>query len=80
MAPKSVFETTVFPYRIVTPAVPSAPPREIRCTAQSAHSLKVDWEAPEQSMVNGVIQGYKLLYEPADDDESAASAGKFTFF
>ncbi|PSN53675.1 Down syndrome cell adhesion molecule-like protein Dscam2 [Blattella germanica] len=46
------------------PAVPEAAPRDIRCTALSSDKLQVSWQPPPESLVHGVIQGYRLLYQP----------------
>lgn len=43
------------------------PPQDIRCTALSSQSLQVSWQAPPASHANGVIKGYKLQYEPAEE-------------
>jgi hypothetical protein len=44
--------------------VPEASPRDVRCTALSSDKLQVSWQPPPESLVHGVIQGYRLLYEP----------------
>jgi hypothetical protein len=45
-------------------SVPEASPRDVRCTALSSDKLQVSWQPPAESLVHGVIQGYRLLYEP----------------
>ena len=45
-------------------AVPGMPPEDVRCTALSSESLQVSWQPPPSSHTNGIIQGYKLNYEP----------------
>lgn len=45
-------------------SVPEASPRDVRCTALSSDKLQVSWQPPPESLVHGVIQGYRLLYEP----------------
>ncbi|XP_076249065.1 Down syndrome cell adhesion molecule 2 isoform X1 [Calliopsis andreniformis] len=44
--------------------VPSMPPEDVRCAALSAQSLQVSWQPPPNTHSNGIIQGYKLHYEP----------------
>ncbi|XP_020291121.1 Down syndrome cell adhesion molecule-like protein Dscam2 isoform X2 [Pseudomyrmex gracilis] len=44
--------------------VPSAPPDDVRCAALTSQSLQVSWQPPPNTHSNGIIQGYKLNYEP----------------
>ncbi|XP_048515678.1 Down syndrome cell adhesion molecule-like protein Dscam2 isoform X2 [Athalia rosae] len=44
--------------------VPSMPPEDVRCAALSSQSLQISWQPPPSSHSNGIIQGYKLYYEP----------------
>ncbi|XP_043473244.1 Down syndrome cell adhesion molecule-like protein Dscam2 isoform X9 [Leptopilina heterotoma] len=44
--------------------VPSTPPEDVRCAALTSQSLQVSWQPPPNSHSNGIIQGYKLYYEP----------------
>ncbi|XP_076179317.1 Down syndrome cell adhesion molecule 2 [Ptiloglossa arizonensis] len=44
--------------------VPSVPPEDVRCAALSSQSLQVSWQPPPNTHSNGIIQGYKLHYEP----------------
>ncbi|GLH14154.1 Down syndrome cell adhesion molecule-like protein Dscam2 [Gryllus bimaculatus] len=44
--------------------VPEAPPRDVRCSALSSESVQVSWQPPPEPLVHGVIQGYRLIYEP----------------
>ncbi|XP_024945332.1 Down syndrome cell adhesion molecule-like protein Dscam2 isoform X13 [Cephus cinctus] len=44
--------------------VPSMPPEDVRCASLTAQSLQVSWQPPPNSHSNGIIQGYKLHYEP----------------
>lgn len=46
--------------------VPSAPPQSIACTALSSQNIQVSWQAPPAPNIHGIIQGYKLLYEPSN--------------
>lgn len=50
-------------YKNLVP-VPSMPPEDVRCAALSSQSLQVSWQPPPSSHSNGIIQGYKLYYEP----------------
>lgn len=45
--------------------VPSAPPQQIACVALTAQNVQVSWQQPPRERLHGVVQGYKLLYEPA---------------
>jgi len=40
------------------------PPGDVRCAALSSQSLQVSWQPPSNTHSNGIIQGYKLNYEP----------------
>ncbi|XP_076663876.1 Down syndrome cell adhesion molecule 2 isoform X3 [Andrena cerasifolii] len=44
--------------------VPSVPPEDVRCAALTSQSLQVSWQPPPNTHSNGIIQGYKLHYEP----------------
>ncbi|XP_050445648.1 cell adhesion molecule Dscam2 isoform X4 [Cataglyphis hispanica] len=44
--------------------VPSMPPDDVRCAALTSQSLQVSWQPPPNTHSNGIIQGYKLNYEP----------------
>ncbi|KAL1130463.1 hypothetical protein AAG570_011711 [Ranatra chinensis] len=48
--------------------VPSMAPEGVRCTALSSQSLQVTWQPPPQSHCNGIIQGYKIIYDTQDQD------------
>ncbi|XP_065334191.1 cell adhesion molecule Dscam2-like isoform X1 [Cloeon dipterum] len=43
--------------------VPSAPPLDIRCDPRNSQGLSVSWQPPPHYGQNGIIQGYKVLYE-----------------
>jgi len=47
--------------------VPSAPPQDVICTPVSAHDLQVTWNPPDHAHVHGIVQGYKLFYEPVEE-------------
>jgi len=47
--------------------VPSAPPQDVICTPVSAHDLQVTWNPPDQAHIHGIVQGYKLFYEPVEE-------------
>ncbi|GLG97376.1 Protein sidekick [Gryllus bimaculatus] len=58
-----------------------ASPRDVRCTALSPESLQVSWQPPPDALVHGVIQGYRLVYEPVSTsvhDEMIESRTKMT--
>lgn len=44
--------------------MPEAAPRDVRCSPESPESLRVHWQPPPEALVHGVIQGYRLLYQP----------------
>ncbi|KAG5331914.1 DSCL protein, partial [Acromyrmex charruanus] len=46
--------------------VPSSPPQDVRCTALSSTSLQVSWESPPDSSLNGILKGYKVMWENMD--------------
>lgn len=47
-------------------AVPSSPPQDVRCTALSSQSLQVSWDSPPDSSLNGILKGYKVMWENTD--------------
>ncbi|KAJ8949300.1 hypothetical protein NQ318_006725 [Aromia moschata] len=48
--------------------VPSMPPEDVRCASLTSQSLQVSWQPPPTEHCNGLLQGYKLTYEPVLDD------------
>lgn len=50
-----------------TISVPSAPPENIQCTALTSQSVQIMWNPPPVEGRNGIIQGYKVSYQPAED-------------
>ncbi|XP_030757648.1 Down syndrome cell adhesion molecule-like protein Dscam2 isoform X3 [Sitophilus oryzae] len=48
--------------------VPSRPPMDVRCAPLTSQSLQVSWQPPPTEDCNGLLQGYKLTYEPVPDD------------
>lgn len=48
--------------------VPSAPPQSVNCVALTSQNIQVTWQTPPKENLHGVIQGYKLLYEPVNTD------------
>ncbi|XP_049818857.1 Down syndrome cell adhesion molecule-like protein Dscam2 isoform X3 [Aethina tumida] len=48
--------------------VPSMPPEDVRCAALTCQSLQISWQPPPTEHCNGLLQGYKLTYEPVLDD------------
>ncbi|XP_052566813.1 cell adhesion molecule Dscam2 isoform X6 [Culex pipiens pallens] len=48
--------------------VPSKPPEDIRCVALTSTSIQVSWQPPQGAHTNGLLQGYKVLYESASED------------
>lgn len=48
--------------------MPSYPPEDVRCASLTSQSLQVSWQPPPTEQCNGLVQGYKLTYEPVLDD------------
>ncbi|XP_044271118.1 Down syndrome cell adhesion molecule-like protein Dscam2 isoform X3 [Tribolium madens] len=48
--------------------VPDMPPEDVRCAALTSQSLQISWQPPPTEHCNGLLQGYKLTYEPVLDD------------
>ncbi|XP_023168187.2 Down syndrome cell adhesion molecule-like protein Dscam2 isoform X2 [Drosophila hydei] len=48
--------------------VPSRAPEDVRCAALTSQSLQVSWQPPPIYHTNGLLQGYKLIFEPIIDD------------
>lgn len=48
-------------------AVPTLPPEQVACSALTSQSLQVWWEPPPAEGRNGLVQGYKVSYQPAED-------------
>nr|XP_018897402.1 PREDICTED: Down syndrome cell adhesion molecule-like protein Dscam2 isoform X3 [Bemisia tabaci] len=57
---------------------PSAPPEDVRCAALSSQSLQVSWQPPPLSLSNGLIQGYKILYDSQDPGADQLETRKTT--
>lgn len=53
---------------ILLPAVPSLAPDDLRCAALTSTSLQVSWQPPPLNHQNGLLQGYKVSFEPMADD------------
>ncbi len=47
--------------------VPTAPPENIQCMALTSQSVQIAWSPPTPEGRNGLIQGYKVSYQPAED-------------
>lgn len=50
------------------------------CSALTAHNLQVGWLPPAPHLAHGLIQGYRLVYEPADDDGQQGELLSFSSF
>lgn len=42
-------------------------PEDIRCSPLTSTSLQISWQPPPENHQNGIIQGYKINYEPFND-------------
>ncbi|XP_015923362.1 protein sidekick isoform X2 [Parasteatoda tepidariorum] len=49
-------------------AVPTGEPREVTIESISSTELKVSWKPPPPSLQNGDLLGYKIFYEPANNE------------
>ncbi|KAK6630670.1 hypothetical protein RUM43_014659 [Polyplax serrata] len=47
--------------------VPSSAPDVIRCNTVSSQSIEVAWEPPNSEVQHGILLGYKVSYQPADN-------------
>ncbi|XP_073976308.1 Down syndrome cell adhesion molecule 2 isoform X2 [Rhodnius prolixus] len=47
---------------------PGAPPEALRCSALSSQSVQISWQPPPAPHCNGIIQGYKLIYDTHDPE------------
>ena len=57
-------------FHIFFQIVPSLPPEDIRCAALTSTSLQISWQPPPLNHQNGLMQGYKVSFEPVVDDYS----------
>lgn len=48
--------------------VPDAAPQTVSCQALTSQNVQVTWQTPPKQNIHGIIQGYKLLYEPSNLD------------
>nr|XP_042900815.1 Down syndrome cell adhesion molecule-like protein Dscam2 [Parasteatoda tepidariorum] len=46
--------------------VPGEAPRGIKCLSTTSQSLHISWSAPPPSSLHGILQGYKVLFRPAE--------------
>ncbi|GAB6033034.1 Down syndrome cell adhesion molecule-like protein 1, variant 2 [Chamberlinius hualienensis] len=58
--------------------VPSKAPENVRCSAMSSQSLHISWDPLAPSAVNGILQGYKILYHAVEDWHGKLSEVKIT--
>ncbi|XP_048853649.1 LOW QUALITY PROTEIN: Down syndrome cell adhesion molecule homolog [Brienomyrus brachyistius] len=42
--------------------VPSRPPETVQATATSAESISLSWQTPGKDALNGVLQGFRVIY------------------
>ena len=50
--------------------VPDEGPLNVACVSLSPQSLQITWQPPRPDHRNGLIRGYKVFYEPAEDSEN----------
>ncbi|XP_026843878.1 Down syndrome cell adhesion molecule-like protein Dscam2 [Drosophila persimilis] len=43
---------------------PSASPQSVSCIALTAQNIQISWQSPPKELCHGIIQGYKIFYEP----------------
>ncbi|XP_065347787.1 cell adhesion molecule Dscam2-like isoform X4 [Cloeon dipterum] len=60
--------------------VPSGPPQDVQCSALTSQSVQVTWQPPPLAKVHGIIQGYRVTYEPVEEwsDSHVASETRST--
>ena len=54
---------------IVFVPVPSQPPQGVQATPLSSTGILVLWSPPPFFALNGILQGYKIIYRPVTEDE-----------
>ncbi|CAG0897788.1 unnamed protein product, partial [Darwinula stevensoni] len=47
--------------------VPSESPVGVRCRAEDPHKMKVSWKPAKASRINGILKGYRVVYEISRD-------------
>lgn len=47
--------------------VPGQPPDDVRCASLTSESLQISWQPPPTQFMNGLLQGYKLFFEPVSE-------------
>lgn len=50
-----------------TEDVPSLPPSDVRCFALTSKSISLNWNPPPPLSINGILQGYTVVYKPIDE-------------
>ncbi|GIZ03857.1 down syndrome cell adhesion molecule-like protein Dscam2 [Caerostris extrusa] len=45
---------------------PGQAPSDVKCLSPTSQSLHISWSAPPPSSIHGVLQGYKVLFRPAE--------------
>lgn len=48
-------------------SVPTQSPQGVECHATTSESLQISWKPPPNFGINGVLQGYKVLYRPVEE-------------
>ncbi|KAF8774513.1 Down syndrome cell adhesion molecule-like [Argiope bruennichi] len=46
--------------------VPGQAPSDVKCISPTSQSLHISWSAPPPFSIHGVLQGYKVLFRPAE--------------
>ncbi|XP_073979424.1 cell adhesion molecule Dscam2-like isoform X3 [Rhodnius prolixus] len=49
-------------YHTTLEGVPDAAPRDVRCLGETPQSLTIKWDTPPPKSHNGIILGYKIMY------------------
>ncbi|PSN42210.1 hypothetical protein C0J52_11247 [Blattella germanica] len=47
--------------------VPSMPPENVQCSALTSQSLQVSWDPPPAEGCNGIVRGYKVSHQIAEE-------------
>lgn len=43
------------------------PPENLNCRPTSVQELQIQWQAPPEEGRNGDLQGFKVLFQPAEE-------------
>uniref|UniRef100_T1JES5 Down syndrome cell adhesion molecule n=1 Tax=Strigamia maritima TaxID=126957 RepID=T1JES5_STRMM len=55
---------------ITSESIPTKPPQDIKCSVLSSQSIHLTWQPPPLPSIHGVLQGFKVIYQPVTDQTS----------